>query len=161
MWVCWYGNDLNKQDSFPWGKNYFATFSFSFFLLLYLTNIGILFPSRCRDAEQWRGRKGMRFHCLYLTGVYVASMKTQAEAVRQGWLPWGDRGGMPGTTATSLSRGREVRGVLLWERMPWWCLTGEQWCYCWWWWWWAPVQPGRRGTTLWAPPFCWKALGEL
>lgn len=31
MWVCWYGNDLNKQKSFPSGKNYFASCSFSFF----------------------------------------------------------------------------------------------------------------------------------
>lgn len=154
MWVCWYGNDLNKQESFPSGKNYFAFLSFSFFLLLYLTNVGILFPARCGDAEQWKGRKGMRFHCPYLSSVYVAYTKTQAEAVRReagcrGVAMEGCPAPWPRPHRVAGEQGQTGRGEGLCTG-----LAGEQW----WWWWGAPVQPGRRWMTLRAPPFCWEAL---
>lgn len=58
MWVCWYGNDLNKQESFPSGKNYFAFFSFSFFLLLCLTNIGIPLPLQVQRCGAMEGEEG-------------------------------------------------------------------------------------------------------
>lgn len=145
MWVCWYGNDLNKQKSFPSGKNNFASCSFSFFLPLSLNDISILFPSRCRAME---GEEGMRFCCPYLTSVSVVYMKIRTEGVRceagcHGWL-WRDawhHGHVP-TMWQGAGAGQEGRECSGERMMPRYCLPAEQW------WWWPPVQPGGRRMVL-------------
>lgn len=148
-----------NRRAFRQGRIILLPSPFLSFLLLYLTNISRLFPSRCRDTEQWKGRKGMRFHCLYLTSVYVAYMKVQGGAARheavchevamEGCLAPRPR---PHRVAGEQGQGR--RGEGLWSGGGCSCSSpgsasvvrgggGE-----------SPVQPGGKGMNLWAHPFC-------
>lgn len=73
-----------NRRAFHQGRIILLPSHFLSFLLLYLTNISSLFPSRCRDTEQWKGRKRMRILCPYLTSAYVAYTKAQGGAARDG-----------------------------------------------------------------------------
>lgn len=93
-----------NRRAFHRGRIIFPPAPFLSFLPLSLNNISVLFPSRCRAMG---GEEGTRFCCPCLTGVCSVCGNLYRRSETWGWLPWGDHGGMLGTTATAPWCGRE------------------------------------------------------
>lgn len=121
MWVCWYGNDLSKQESFPSGKNNFSSCSFSFFF----TFVSKQHQCPLSLQVQSHGRRGRDEVSLSMSHWCVCSAcgNLNRRSETRGWLLWGDHGGMPGTTATAPWCGREQRQARRGGRAlgRWWC----------------------------------------
>lgn len=79
MWVCWYGNDLNKQKSFPSGKNYFASCSFSFFFTFICKQHQCPLPLQVQSHGR-RGREEV-WPCTS-HGVFVVCVKIRPGGAR-------------------------------------------------------------------------------
>lgn len=105
MWVCWYSNDLNKQKSFPLGKNNFSSCSFSFFFTFASKQHQYPLPLQVQS----HGRRGRDEVLLSVSHQWVCSVceNPNRRSYTWGCLPWGDHAGMSGTMATAPSCGRE------------------------------------------------------
>lgn len=154
MWVCWYGNDLNKQESFPSGKNNFSSCSFSFFF----TFVSKQHQRPLSLQVQSHGRRGRDEVSLSMSHWCVCSAcgNLNRRSETRGWLLWGDHEGClaprPRPLDVAGSRGRPGGEAELWGDDD---ALGLPPC-------WAVMVmipcPARWEED---DPFCWKVLSEL